>query len=532
MTIKKGIVVKKALDDGANVSPAPVHKLVDTGVFELGLNATTTDATGNIKLQGKLNIVGPNAGDDTASDVSQMITDVADAITDLEAKENGTDLTGTGGTDHSTDEENGGYDGYDIIQQDLDNKIHNAIGTAEDGSTPLTVAAQTWESQNGVANITGDTVNHIFGTQGTQITYKEADRLLAVEIDKSGSAEANKGLHVRLETRLKGNEQMEGSVKNSIAKVIWEDVAGKTLDEWTGYPDGDMDTIYEIQKAFMTGSALVGGSGEAANTTEWAALADVEQEININSLSSSIVAYINEVKLDMLNNVATAQDDLGKLKTMLDTELGDHTIDGTNDGRYHDKDLVLRNALLESMNAIEIKQKSDDAQAMPTAMNVSASVDFDARFVSTSLAERTAAAGGAIMYTANSLSDMSSAGLATFKAADERLDDAISANRVDLNSMETHLDLKGKLTVHDASLSSLSFTDNQGELSIPSMDAAAARALFGGTGATAQTANNGKMVFITSTANADAGGEFLRANKFYFCEGGFWFPSSFVKANS
>ncbi len=96
----------------------------------------------------------------------------------------------------------------------------HAIGTAEDGSAPLTVAAQTWESQNGVANITGDTVNHIFGAQGTQITYKEADRLLAVEIDKSGSAEANKGLNVRLETRLKGNEQMEGSVKNSIAKVI------------------------------------------------------------------------------------------------------------------------------------------------------------------------------------------------------------------------------------------------------------------------------------------------------------------------
>jgi hypothetical protein len=387
------------------------------------------------------------------------------------------------------------------------------------------MAASTWSGTTAIESATqaGYTSHGNAGSntalQAGDDTFKKVDERLALEIDA-----ANTGVSARI-TTLNADENTANSVKNLIAGVVFTDDQIGSYPALVGDATTVIDTIWEIQKAFYTGIFA------SVNVIDWAGLDTVDTALFIGSIKANILSYINEAELDLKNGVSTDQDTLEELEWMINTERGGiNDAQGTNvTGRYADKDLVLRQALETSMASAEIKyDDNDDGQAtvaMPVLMNETGSVTFATVYANTAAAT----------LQARPEADLT-VGVASFKAADEKLDAAISLNRVDLNTMESHLNLAGALTVHTATLTGLQFGADAGQLSLPSMTAREARALFGAN-TNPNTDHNGKMVFITDVdsagSNDDDGAtaEFTQSNKFYFCEEGRWLPSSFVKSS-
>lgn len=455
MTItKKGIVVKRQTYSEGATALKSVHTLSDDGVFSIG-NDPTDAAVNNIQLKGVLTIVGPSGSADSATDVHQMMTDVDTAITTL---------TGSEST------------AYNAIDQDVTD-FEGLIGIADDGTRSITQPVWTALHASGSA------------LAGTETTFKAVDTKLDIEA---------KDVADRIDTL---NGTGSASVRGLIAKQVNGSVDGSTLEAIDATA---IDTIWEIQKAFMTGTDDAGvAPGEAGYAgSAWADLSVVTQEINPTSVSSSLNAYIAEAQADMIDGVAAGENTLAKLEGMLNTEKL----------RYGAKDLLLRQELSESCVTVGISNTAD------VAMDATLTFDFNA-------AATYATTAG------NQLAASQIANSATLKAADEQISLALEANRIRLNGLESHLNLSGDLTIKGAvTLTGLSFGDDAGKMSMPSMTATEARAKFGafvGANPTGpQLLDSGKMVFITTGDVTDD--EFTQDKKFYFCEKGRWLPSSFV----
>jgi hypothetical protein len=461
MTItKKGIVVKRQTYSEGATELKSVHTLSDDGVFSIG-NDPTDAAVNNIQLKGVLTIVGPNGSADSATDVHLMMTNVDTAITTL---------TGSEST------------AYNAIDQDVTD-FEGLIGIADDGTRSITQPVWTALHASGSA------------LAGTETTFKAVDTKLDIEA---------KDVADRIATL---NGTGATSVRGLIAKQVNGSVDGSTLEAIDATA---IDTIWEIQKAFMTGTDDAGvAPGEAGYSgSAWASLDVVTQEINPTSVSSSLNSYIEEAEADMIDSVAAGQNTLAKLATMLDIEIN------TTTGRYVTKDLLLRKELSQACTTTGVA----NAETATDAMDATLTFDFNA-------AATYATTAG------NQLAASQIANSATLKAADEQISLALEANRIRLNGLESHLNLSGDLTIKGAvTLTGLSFGDDAGKMSMPSMTATEARAKFGAFVPSApsndQVLDSGKMVFITTGNVADD--EFTQDKKFYFCEKGRWLPSSFV----
>jgi hypothetical protein len=128
------------------------------------------------------------------------------------------------------------------------------------------------------------------------------------------------------------------------------------------------------------------------------------------------------------------------------------------------------------------------------------------------------------------MKDAQGAAVATRKAADEKLADAIKNRELRMSELEGTADaangfnnpgLKvGTLTVTGASvLGDLVFAANAGRFQVPTMDGSAAITQMAGV-------PDGSMVYIINPATT--GSDFLQPSKLYIKEDGEWFASSFM----
>ena len=305
-------------------------------------------------------------------------------------------------------------------------------------------------------------------------TFAEADVLLATEASRIKKAFVNLG------------NTSSDSIKARIAEVIWGDATRASDVNGAAV----LDTVGEIADALINGQALKGSSFDGS-------------VLDPADIKADLTTYLNDRKTRLLNSAGEQMDTLLELDKILgQTSASDNDLDSQNVvasemKRHHTLDTKLDTRFGNTAGASALQ----------------GSGDHDAGEI---------AAG-------NYMKDAQNVAVATRKAADEKLADAIKNRELRMSELEGTADVAngfsnpglkvGTLTVTGISeLGDLGFTQDTGRFQLPVMDGDDAKTQMAGK-------PDGSMVYVQN--GATTGSDFLQADKLYIKEDGEWFASSF-----